>query len=102
MNLYGNTGYTEYITREGDNFDSFVNSFAFLTQIIVGQDYMGIVYDLENSGKPLPFAFFSTFVIYTQWILVNLFVVSHCERVHCLVSVVQAQLLMEQLYDRSY
>lgn len=76
MNLYGNTGYTEFITQEGDNFDTFLNSFAFLTQIIIGQDCVGLIYDLENSGHTVPFAFFSTFLVYTQWILVNLFCVS--------------------------
>ena len=76
MNLYGNTGYTEFITQEGDNFDTFLNSFAFLTQIVIGQNCVGLIYDLENSGHTVPFAFFSTFLVYTQWILVNLFCVS--------------------------
>lgn len=103
MNLYGNTGYTQLITQEGDNFDTFVNSFALLTQIILGQDYVGLIYDLENSGKHLPFVLFSTFVVYTQWILVNLFVVSPPwpypkQLTHCLALVVKDLLLMDKLF----
>ena len=37
---------------------------------------MGLIYDLENSGRAVPFALISTFIVYTQWVLVNLFVVS--------------------------
>ena len=37
---------------------------------------MGLIYDLENSGRTAPFALISTFIVYTQWVLVNLFVVS--------------------------
>eukprot|EP01050_Picozoa_sp_SAG11_P007632 SAG11_NODE_643_length_7983_cov_2.198884_2_plen_1259_part_00 len=73
MQLYGNMPHSQMI-NSNDNFDNIVNAMCLLFQVSTGQDFMNIVYEMENQGKALVFPFFCCFIICSIWVFFNLFV----------------------------
>eukprot|EP01052_Picozoa_sp_SAG31_P010292 SAG31_NODE_560_length_14088_cov_10.467010_1_plen_2416_part_00 len=77
MQLYGGLPHTKHnnCLSDIDNFDDFWNASAFLLQMYSGQEYMGLIYQLQNSGASAPFAVIGSYVALMTWLFENLFVV---------------------------
>ena len=76
MNLFGGIGQDHDTITEFDNFDNFFNSFAYLVQMcIAGQDFVNVIYELDNLNQPGAFFFFTLYNLVTQWLIINMIVV---------------------------
>ena len=73
MQLFGLQTHGQFLTSE-DNFDSFVNSFKRLAQIITGQDMINLTYELGNRAFSCISVFFA-FSVTLLFVFANLFVV---------------------------
>lgn len=83
MNLYGlrlqetelGERFGQYL-NENNNFDDFWSALKYLIQLACGMDWMPLAYELENHGLPYPWIFFTIYVIMSQWLFLNLFMVT--------------------------
>jgi hypothetical protein len=88
MNVYGGLEHFEHedcITSE-DNFDDFWSSMKFLIQIFTGQEFMNLVFCLENMDAMAPLMIIGSYIIISYWLFYNLFVVVLVDMfIRCLV-----------------
>jgi Ca2+-binding EF-hand superfamily protein len=76
MNLFGGIGLDHDTINAFDNFDNFPASFSYLVQMCVaGQDFVNVIYELDNLNQPGAFWFFALFNLTTQWLIINMVVV---------------------------
>ena len=63
----------QFVTDE-DNFDDILHAMKLMFQISTGQDFLNLMYELENRECPFVFPFFMTYIVTSIWVFFNFFV----------------------------
>jgi hypothetical protein len=74
MNLFGEVEVDGEIFNTFQNFRHFGTSMLFLFRVITGEQWSAAMHLLRDDGHAIAFPFFATFLVLTNFILLNLFI----------------------------